>query len=179
VQPSTFNEPNNVSVTALSQQSPFRLIEPRMPKAESCFWKSPLAYWLPRRFSGTVSRKTTISFAMMMSLPKRKQEALVDQLTWHANRHLFGTQDGRRHERIVPLIRRSLLRDFDSSDHLVKIRDLSTSGVSIETKLRPDLGTLMLIGNTPVIIVRHFDDGIAAKFVKSFVEGEIDESTRL
>jgi len=30
------------------QQLPLRLIEPRMPKAESCFWKSPLAYWLPR-----------------------------------------------------------------------------------------------------------------------------------
>ena len=45
---STFNEPKSVSVTALSQQSPLRLIEPRMPKAESCVWKSPLAYWLPR-----------------------------------------------------------------------------------------------------------------------------------
>lgn len=44
----TFTEPNSVSVTALSQQSPLRLIEPRMLKVESCLWKSPLAYWLPR-----------------------------------------------------------------------------------------------------------------------------------
>jgi len=34
---STFNEPNNVSPTALSQQSPLRLIEPRVLKTASCF----------------------------------------------------------------------------------------------------------------------------------------------
>ena len=36
-------EPKSVSVTALSQQVPLGLIEPRMPKAASCFGKSPLA----------------------------------------------------------------------------------------------------------------------------------------
>jgi hypothetical protein len=34
---STFNEPNNDSLTALSQQSPLRLIEPRVLKTASCF----------------------------------------------------------------------------------------------------------------------------------------------
>ena len=48
VEPLNLIEPKSVSVTALSQQLPLRLIEPRMPKVESCFWKSPLAYWLPR-----------------------------------------------------------------------------------------------------------------------------------
>ncbi len=56
---STLSEPNSVSVTAfvklhaehsaiLSQQSPFRLIDPRIRKALSKRWKLPLAYWPPR-----------------------------------------------------------------------------------------------------------------------------------
>jgi hypothetical protein len=45
---STFNDPNSVSLQALSQQLALRLIELVMPYALSTSWKSWLAYWLPR-----------------------------------------------------------------------------------------------------------------------------------
>src|SRR6218665_1091493 len=45
---STFNEPNRVSLQALSQPLPLRLIEAVMPHWASTSLKSSLAYWLPR-----------------------------------------------------------------------------------------------------------------------------------
>jgi hypothetical protein len=41
---STFSDPNSVSVTALSQQLPLRLIEARMPCFSMTARKSSLAY---------------------------------------------------------------------------------------------------------------------------------------
>jgi hypothetical protein len=45
---STFSDPNSVSLQALSQQLPRRLIEAVMPYALSTSRKSLLAYWMPR-----------------------------------------------------------------------------------------------------------------------------------
>src|SRR5260370_41282866 len=45
---STFREANRVSLGALSQQSPLRLIEAVMPHSRSRTLNSWLAYWLPR-----------------------------------------------------------------------------------------------------------------------------------
>jgi len=44
---STFNDPNSVSLHALSQQLPRRLIEAVMPYSVKTSLKSWLAYWLP------------------------------------------------------------------------------------------------------------------------------------
>ena len=44
---STFNDPNSVSLQALSQQLARRLIEAVMPYSVSASRKSLLAYWLP------------------------------------------------------------------------------------------------------------------------------------
>ena len=45
---STFSEPNRVSLHALSQQLPLRLIDGVIPHCFSTLLKSSLAYWLPR-----------------------------------------------------------------------------------------------------------------------------------
>jgi hypothetical protein len=44
---STFSDPNRVSLQALSQQLPRRLIEAVMPYSARTSRKSSLAYWLP------------------------------------------------------------------------------------------------------------------------------------
>src|SRR5471032_2613397 len=45
---STFSDPNRVSLQALSQQLPLRLIEGVIPQSFSSLLNSWLAYWLPR-----------------------------------------------------------------------------------------------------------------------------------
>ena len=81
----------------------------------------------------------------------------------------------RQHERIVPLARRALLRLPEGGDHIVKILDMSLSGVRIETNVCPALGTPIIVGRTPAVVVRHFDRGIACQFIKTLAVGEVDE----
>lgn len=131
------------------------------------------------RFAGVAVRQTENGFAMAMTLPPMKRDKLADQLTWFANRHAFNLPEDRRHERIVPLMQRTLLRLPDGQEIMAKIRDISLSGVGIETDARPAVGANIVVGSTPAVVVRHFDSGIGGEFLKPFAAGEIDESTRL
>lgn len=131
------------------------------------------------RFAGAAVRQSPTGFAIAMNLPPLKRDKLADQLTWFANRHEFGSLEDRRHERVAPLMQRAVMRLPDGKEHIVKIRDISLSGVGIETDVRPALGTRILVGATAATVVRHFEHGIAGEFARPFAAGEIDESTRL
>jgi len=72
-----------------------------------------------------------------------------------------------------------MVRLPDGEEHVVRIRDFSTSSVGLETDIHPALGAQIIVGDTPAIVVRHFDNGIVAGFVHPFANAEIDESTRL
>lgn len=131
------------------------------------------------RFAGVAMRQTETGFIMVMNLPPMKRDKLADQLTWFANRHAFDLPEDRRHERIAPLMPRSILRLPDGQELIVKIRDLSLSGVGIDTEVRPPVGSRIIIGSTRAVVVRHFEGGIGGEFERPFAPGEIDESTRL
>jgi hypothetical protein len=131
------------------------------------------------RFAGIAMRQTDAGFALTMNLPPMKREKLADQLTWFANRHAFNLPEDRRHERIIPLMQRTLLRLPDGQEIIAKIKDISLSGVGVDTDARPYIGARILIGGTKAVVVRHFESGIGAEFEKPFSPGDIDESTRL
>ncbi len=131
------------------------------------------------RFAGVAEARTRTGFAIAMSLSAAKRDRLADQLTWFANRAALHLQEGRRHERITPLMRRSLLRLPNGEERLVKLRDVSLSGVAIETTLQPPIGSQIVVGATPAVVRRHFPGGLGAEFLRPFAPGEIDESVRL
>jgi PilZ domain len=131
------------------------------------------------RFAGVAIRQTEVGFAISMNLPPMKRDKLADQLTWFANRHAFSLPEDRRHERIVPLMQRTLLRLPDGQEIIAKIKDISLSGVGVETEARPPLGARIVVGATPAVVVRHFEGGVGGEFERPFNPGDIDESTRL
>ncbi len=131
------------------------------------------------RFAGPCVRLTDVGFALMLNLPAAKRDKLADQLTWFANRHNFGIADDRRHERIVPVMRRAVLRTPDAREIIVRIQDISLSGAGLESDCQPPLGSQVVVGSTPAVVVRHFDGGFACAFQKQFPPGSINESTRL
>lgn len=131
------------------------------------------------RFEGNAVRIVPEGFAMTLNMSPRKREHLADQLTWFANRKALNLEDERRHERFAPILRRAVLRLPNSKETIVKILNFSRSGVAVESELQPNLGTPVLIGTTPIVVVRHFENGFAGEFVTPFGRGEIDELTRL
>src|SRR6266704_3762719 len=91
---STFREANRVSLHALSQQSPLRLIEAVMPHFRSRQLNSWLAYWLPRSlwkigpaFLLGLRRNQAISSASMTRL-LCISDCIDQPTTWRLNRSI-------------------------------------------------------------------------------------------
>jgi len=131
------------------------------------------------RFAGIASNLLAAGFGITLSLPPLKRDRLADQLIWFANRDAIGLPEDRRHDRIVPIMRRAVLRLPDKRETIVKIKDISISGVGLETDARPTVGAPVLIGSTAAVVVRQFEGGFACEFATPFAPGAIDESTRL
>lgn len=132
------------------------------------------------RFVGVSSvHQADAGFSLKFDLPAARREKLADKLIWFANRDALRLSDKRRHERFTPLMQRALMTRNGERESLVKILDLSISGVAVASVSRPQIGARVVIGSTPAIVTRHFPEGFGAEFERHFAVGEIDESTRL
>jgi hypothetical protein len=131
------------------------------------------------RLEGRIVRQLELGFALGLNVPLIKREKLADQLTWLANRHILGMPEDRRHERIIPQNPRSTLRFDDGREYIVKLIDVSLSGVAIRADIRPPLGTIVTVGKTPGRIMRHFDGGIAVEFIRQIAVEMFDENVEI
>jgi hypothetical protein len=131
------------------------------------------------RFEGEVARLVANGFVVGMALPRVKHAKLAEQLTWYGNRETLDLPDSRRAGRIVPLMRRTMLRLFNGKESLVKIIDLSCASVSIETNVKPLMESKVVVGAQPATVLRLFDGGFVAEFDTPFAEGEVNEFTKL
>ena len=131
------------------------------------------------RIEGITVRHTERGFIIMMTLPVIKREKLADQLTWLANREMLGMLEDRRHERFVPRRTEIALKMPDESENVVKILDLSMSGVGVAMESPPALGTRVLVGRTPGKVVRHFPNGVAIEFNRLLPAEIFDEDIDL
>jgi hypothetical protein len=131
------------------------------------------------RFVGVSVHQSETGFSLKFDLAVEKRDRVADRLIWYANREALRLADNRRHERFVPLMQRALMKLSDEREIIVKILDLSISGIAIASAAQPPLGARVVIGSTPAVITRHFPEGFGAEFERQFAPGQINESTRL
>ena len=120
------------------------------------------------RIEGRVARTFPTGFAVQMTLPPAKREKLADQLTWLANRQSLGLPEDRRHERIAPRDRYTMLRLANGREFTASLIDISISGAALRVDFQPPLGARVVIGSTQAQVVRHLDFGIAVEFMRPF-----------
>lgn len=130
------------------------------------------------RFPGVATRQTPTGFEMAFKLSPSKRERLLQQIDWFAKRE-NGEADRRRHDRVVPLNQVTVLRLPWGVERVARIESISLSGVSIEVDIWPNLNSVVIVGNKPAIVNRHFDGGFAAEFREPFEPGQLDETIRL
>lgn len=116
------------------------------------------------RIEGHVLAVNDDGFTMSVTATDRKREKLAAQLTWIANRHPSDLPQDRRHVRVETSSSGSLLALEDGTTMPCRIIDLSLSGAAIEVAPRPPLGSVVLLGDLPGRVVRHFQEGVAIEF---------------
>lgn len=114
---------------------------------------------------GTVVRVVPGGFAFRIIATKHKREKLVAQLVWLANRHELDTNEGRQHERITPPNSLSLLQIGTEPPVTCRLLDISISGASVCSPLRPPMDTEVVLGRLRARVVRYHAQGFGVQFL--------------
>ncbi len=116
------------------------------------------------RFEGNVMRRDGYGFGVHFVCTEKKRERTAELLTMFMNRTLVSEADLRRAERTPT---KGLTRFTRSDGQLVpcEVLDLSMTGISLKTDLRPPIGEFVLIGQMAGRIARHHTNGIGIEFV--------------
>lgn len=116
------------------------------------------------RFEGAVVRCSGENFGIRFVSTALKRERTAEQLTLYMNRSLLNEADLRRDERTPT---RGLTRFVRHDGQIVpcEVMDLSMSGISVKTDVRPVIGEFVLIGQLAGRVARHHEQGIGIEFV--------------
>jgi hypothetical protein len=112
---------------------------------------------------GTVARVFTGGFALALTVSAHKREKLAAQITWILNSAEFSGAEARRHGRVAASVTTTLTLEDGTTDQ-VRCLDVSVSGASVATKVRPGLGSNVTLGRLKGKVVRHHGEGIAVQF---------------
>ncbi len=114
---------------------------------------------------GTVARSIEDGFAFKIFATKHKREKLIAQLMWLANRNELDGADERRHERLTPPNSLAAMQIGDEPVATCRLIDISISGASVASNLRPVLGTEITLGKLRARVVRHHAQGFGVQFM--------------
>ena len=131
------------------------------------------------RVEGRVTQIFTRGFAIQMNVPPAKRNKLATQLEWLAKRQALGLPQDRRHERIAPRDRYTILQLANGREYTATVIDLSTSGAALNVECEPPVGARVVVGATPAEVVRHVNCGIAVAFLSPLPADEFGEDTTI
>lgn len=116
------------------------------------------------RFSGTVVRTGKLT-GMRFNCSAAKRERTAAKIALHMAGALpLDTQMRRSNRAAVSAPRR--FRRADGDVVMFEVKDISLTGASLKTTVRPPLGEIVTIGAMAGRVTRHFDEGIALEFIK-------------
>jgi len=116
------------------------------------------------RLEGTVARTFEGGFAVEIKASAQKRERIANLLTWHSNRD--ANSDERQYERFEPRIAAQKLIMPNSDVYDCRVVDVSMSGASVTTRVKPPLETVVILGRLRGRVVRHHDQGFAIQFAE-------------
>jgi hypothetical protein len=116
------------------------------------------------RLEGSIVRAVDASFGVRFNCTPAKRERIAEQMILLMNSKLLDESELRRHDRTPT---KGIARFTRADGQLVacEVLDLSVSGVSLKTNMRPPIGEFVLIGQMAGRVARHHEQGIGIEFV--------------
>jgi hypothetical protein len=114
---------------------------------------------------GVVARQFPGGFAIAFNITQYRREKLAAEITWLINRNEMDLAEARRHERQIPRNPSSSLSLEDGEVLPCRILDVSISGASVATDIRPPLGSEIVLGKLRSRVARHHEQGIGVRFL--------------
>jgi hypothetical protein len=116
------------------------------------------------RFEGNVTRSDEYGFGLVFVCTASKRERTAEQLTLFLNKALADQSLLKRRERPAD---KSFAKFTRADGTVVKceVADISVTGVSLKTEVRPAMGEFVLIAKIAGRVSGHHDYGISIEFI--------------
>jgi hypothetical protein len=114
---------------------------------------------------GTVVRSFEGGLAIQFQASQHRREKLAAQIMWLLNQKEFDGVAQRRHERFRTANKTSSLTLADGAVAQVRVLDVSISGASVGTEVRPPVGSKVVLGKLRARVVRHHREGLGLEFL--------------
>ncbi|MBV9043931.1 MAG: PilZ domain-containing protein [Alphaproteobacteria bacterium] len=124
------------------------------------------------RFSGTIVHSGAVECGMRFSCSPAKRERTGERIVLYLNGALPDMTRERRTTRMAMPAPRYFTRPNGERVRF-EVRDISLSGASLKTEMRPPVGEIVMVGTTAGRVARHFDGGIALEFVRTLSAPEL------
>lgn len=120
---------------------------------------------------GPAVRRTSDGFAMSITATQRKRDNLAARIQLLINRTDLAEADERISPR-TPTTGFAILVLADGTALECPMLDVSGTGVSIVTPIKPPVGAEVILSNERAVVVRHHEEGVAVEFVNQRLEAE-------
>jgi hypothetical protein len=114
---------------------------------------------------GSVVRTFDGGLAIKFHATQHRREKLAAQIVWLVNQKEFDGATQRRHERFRTANKTSTLKLADGAVAQVRVLDVSISGASVGTEVRPPVGSEVVLGRLRARVVRHHSEGLGLEFL--------------
>jgi hypothetical protein len=115
------------------------------------------------RVEGEVVRRDAEGFALRFEQKRARAKRLADALTFIVNS--LESRDKRRARRYAQDAPAGMVLP-DGEVLQARVLDVSTTGASIATAVRPPIGTTVTLGRMRAQVVRHHEDGVGVLFAR-------------
>lgn len=122
-----------------------------------------------------VIRAEAHEFAVRVLTKRPAADRIALGLIALSRRQLSLAEPVRAHARIVPRRVEIVVTRADGARLAGRIVNVSASGVGVLLEARPDLEELVVVGDRPARVVRHFANGIGAVFLRPLDPAEVGE----
>ncbi|MBB2961900.1 PilZ domain-containing protein [Methylobacterium sp. R2-1] len=123
---------------------------------------------------GRAAERVNGAFRFELEAGSAQRERLAARLAWYAAQ-AKGAPDRREAVRVVP-IRTEVVVTWQGAEILGHLRDVSTTGASIDLTLRPEIGTSVTVGWRRGHVARHTEKGIGVRFALPLSPQDVTES---
>ena len=120
---------------------------------------------------GTVVRRTPDGFAMTITATQRKRDSLAARIQLLRGRADLAESDERISPRTTSTGFATLMLP-DGTTLECAMLDVSGTGISLVTPIKPAVGSEVIVSNERAVVVRHHDEGIAVEFVNQRLEAD-------
>jgi hypothetical protein len=128
------------------------------------------------RVDGTVAEPAAIGFWVNFSFAENSQPRFIRHLRWLIRRERGLAAAERRHTRYEPRNKSARFSLPGGRELACEVIDISLSGAGVRSRVKPSIGSPVMLGRMKGRVARHLEHGFAIEFLTPLARSDLDSA---